>query len=63
MFIELEFKNDDENTNPVATGGGAENPYLDTDHNDEKPTHDTNYLRLESSRKEERRPFSPPFKV
>eukprot|EP00347_Sterkiella_histriomuscorum_P019798 403340256 len=59
QYIEIEFTNDVEDI-PEQIQDNDEDYQIDRRH-----THDTtqSYQRLESSRKEERRPFSPPFKL
>lgn len=65
MYIEFELNNDDEEDerhNEVKSprlGMGLLS--LPTEHGEHLDTN--HYSRLESSRKEERRPFSPPFKL
>jgi hypothetical protein len=55
LYIEFELNNDD----------GNENEYHDNNTTVNYERNDTNqsYCKLESSRKEERRPYSPPFKL
>ena len=57
MYIEFELNNDDEPLETEVQGEKTETQPLFC-------KNDTNlYQKLESSRREERRPFSPPFKV